>query len=171
MGVSKKGDNGRILRAWLSKNVLSPSWFAHFRGVTLCVKSFQTYPYGRFSKQCTSDMSRTLQTSTVSFSRVSYLFGCNVKCTRVLRIINMGVSQNVDNGRILRAWLSKNVLSPSLFPHFGGVTLGVHNFQTYPYFGIFKKNNIAFTSSSPSYCNAVWLLRYCNSPEKVSYSI
>ena len=44
---------------------------------------------GCFSKQCTSEMSRTLQTSTVYFSRVSYLFECNANDTYVLRMTHI----------------------------------------------------------------------------------
>ena len=49
--------------------------------------------HGCFSKQCTSEMSRTLQTSTVYVSRVSYLFECNANDTYVLRTTHMGFSQ------------------------------------------------------------------------------
>ncbi len=45
--------------------------------------------YGCFSKQCTSEIRRTLQTSTVYFSRVSYLFECNANDTYVLRMTHM----------------------------------------------------------------------------------
>ncbi len=47
--------------------------------------------YGGFSKQCTSEMSRTLQTSTVYFSRVSYFFECNANDTYVLRMTHIGL--------------------------------------------------------------------------------
>ncbi len=41
---------------------------------------------GCFSKLWTSEMSRALQTSTVYFSHVSYLFECNANDTYVLRM-------------------------------------------------------------------------------------
>ncbi len=47
------------------------------------------HTYGCFSKQCTSEMSRTLQSSTVCFSRVSYLLECNADDTYVLRMTHI----------------------------------------------------------------------------------
>ncbi len=46
-------------------------------------------PLGCFSKLWTSEMSRTLQTSTVYFSRVSYLFEFNANDTYVLRMTHL----------------------------------------------------------------------------------
>ncbi len=50
------------------------------------IEAKKTSSSGCFSKQCTSEMSRALQTSTVYFSRVSYLFECNANDTYVLRM-------------------------------------------------------------------------------------
>ncbi len=47
------------------------------------------YVYGCFSQQCTSQTSRTLQSSAVYFSRVSYLLECNANDTYVLRIVHI----------------------------------------------------------------------------------
>ncbi len=51
-----------------------------------------TFQYGCFSKLWTSQMRRTLQTSTVDFCRVSYLFECNANDTYVLRMTHMKVT-------------------------------------------------------------------------------
>ncbi len=56
--------------------------------------------FGCFSKQRTSQKSRTLQSPIGSFSRVSYLWGCNVKSTRVLRIIHLRVKVMTRNLRV-----------------------------------------------------------------------
>ncbi len=53
--------------------------------------------HGCFSKQCTSEMNRTLQTSTVYFSRASYLFECNASDTYVLRMTHMSGTGAVDD--------------------------------------------------------------------------
>ncbi len=45
---------------------------------------------GCFSKLWTSKMCRTLQSSTVYVSRVSYLFECNANDTYVLRMTQIG---------------------------------------------------------------------------------
>ncbi len=65
-------------------------------------QSFSTHPYGCFSKLCTSEMSRTLQTSTVYFSRVSYLLECSANDAYVLRMTHMDktllTAAHQDNG-------------------------------------------------------------------------
>ncbi len=61
----------------------------HFRSQTILQTSCDVSPCECFSKQCTSEMSRTLQTSTVYVSRVSYLFECNANDTYVLRMTHV----------------------------------------------------------------------------------
>ncbi len=59
-------------------------------------------PFGCFSKHCTSEMSRTLQSSAVFSCDVSYLFECNANDTYVLRmthlVLSFPVSDKVDHG-------------------------------------------------------------------------
>ncbi len=57
------------------------------------------WTYGSFSKLWTSEMSRTLQPSTVCFGRVSYLLECNAYDTYVLRMTHMGVSKKSVLGK------------------------------------------------------------------------
>ncbi len=70
-------------------------------GAQTCHSGAQTcwrHPCGCFSKLCTSEMSRTLQTSTVYFSRVSYLSECNANDTYVLRMTHVGLSNHAFPG-------------------------------------------------------------------------
>ncbi len=62
---------------------------------------------GCFSKLFTSQKSRTLQSRTVYFSRVSYLFGCNANDTYVLRMSHVfanGVGRR-SSFTLLPLWL------------------------------------------------------------------
>ncbi len=69
-------------------------------------RSFQKR-YGCFSKQCTSEIRRTLQTFTVYFSRVSYLFERNANDTYVLRMthINYVLNHHILNIRLMERTL------------------------------------------------------------------
>ncbi len=61
----------------------------------------------------TSEMGRTLQTSTVYFSRVSYLFECNANDTYVLRMTHMRVGYH---GRVHYGYAVEEPGQPLLCP-------------------------------------------------------
>ncbi len=98
-------------------------------------------PYGCFSKLWTSQKSRTLQSPTVCFSRVSYLFECNANDTYVLRMIHISENSAIS---------FKGYQDTPAADAAADAARRVHMSET------LGNSTFASTSSSPLRCNVVF---------------